>query len=77
MVIQMDVERDEQSLLTETILHNFIQRNILIPQDIYSENTDKSVLEKVFVLEEISNTIKTQPWFDEILLKHLFCSEET
>ena len=77
MVIQMDVERDEQSLLTEIILHNFIQRNILIPQDIYSENTDKSVLEKVFVLEEISNTIKTQPWFDEILLKHLFCSEET
>ena len=72
----MDAEKDDQALLTEKILHNFIQKIFLIPQDIDSESTDKGFLEKVFVLEKISNTIKTKPKFNEILSKYFFCSEE-
>ena len=73
----MDAEKDDQALLTEKILHNFIQKIFLIPQDIDSESTDKGFLEKVFVLEKISNTIKTKPKFNEILSKYFFCLEES
>ena len=68
----MDMERDEQTLLTEKILHKFIERCFLIAQDIESESADKGLLEKVFVLEKISNTIKTKPKFNEILSKYFF-----
>ena len=73
----MDMERDEQTLLTEKILHKFIERRFLIAQDIESESADKGLLEKVFVLEKISNTIKTKPKFNEILSKYFFCLEES
>ena len=72
----MDVKKDEQTLLTEKILHNFIQKFFLIPQDIDSESTDKGFLEKVSVLEKISNTIKTKSKYNEILSKYFFCLEE-
>ena len=73
----MEVEKYEQTLLTEKILRNFIQRYFLIPQDIDSESADEGLLEKVIVLEKISNTIKTKPKFNEILSKYFFCLEET
>ena len=72
----MDMEKDEQALLTEKILYEFIKRSFLIAQDIETESTDKGFLEKVFVLEKISNTIKTKPKFNEILSKYFFGSEE-
>ena len=73
----MNMERDEQTLLTEKILHEFIERRFLIAQDIESESADKGLIEKVFVLEKISNTIKTKPKFNEILSKYFFCLEES
>ena len=72
----MDMEKDEQALLTEKILHEFIKRRFLITQDVETGSTEKGFLEKVFVLEKISNTIKTKPKFNEILSKYFFGSEE-
>ena len=73
----MDMEENEQSLLTQTILHHFIQRSFLAPQYLDSEDTDNSFLEKVLVLEKISIAIKNRPLFNEIVSKYFSCSEET
>ena len=71
------MEENEQSLLTQTILHHFIQRSFLAPQYLDSEDTDKSFLEKVLVLEKISITIKNSPLFKEIVSKYFFGTEES
>ena len=71
------MEENEQSLLTQTILHHFIQRSFLAPQYLDSEDTDNSFLEKVLMLEKISITIKNRPLFNEIVSKYFSCSGET
>ena len=69
----MNMEENEQSLLTQTILHHFIQRSFLAPQYLDSEDTDNSFLEKVLVLEKISIAIKNRPLFNEIVSKYFSC----
>ena len=69
----MDREENEQNLLTQTILHNFIQRSFLVTQHFDSDDAGKSFLEKVFVLEKISITIKNRPLFNEILSSAMLC----